>query len=48
MEPEAGAGRPEPDHGLKRLLTLTFIALVVTVLLAGLGAYLAVQWFDGP
>jgi hypothetical protein len=48
MESDARTGGPEPDTGLKRLLTLTFIALVVALLLAAVGAYLAVRWFGAP
>jgi hypothetical protein len=36
----------EKDDGLRRLLTWTFIALGVTLILAAIGASLAVYWFD--
>jgi hypothetical protein len=42
--------QPDPpvvrDDGLRRLLTWTFIALAVTLLLAAAGVALAVYWFD--
>jgi hypothetical protein len=40
------APAPPPDDGLKRLLTWTFIALVITLLLAAIGVALAVYFFD--
>ncbi len=37
-----------PDPGLRKLLTWTFVALVVAVLMAVLGAGLAIRIFDNP
>ena len=37
---------PEPDSGLKRLLTYTFITLVLSVLAAFGAVSLVVRWFD--
>jgi len=37
-----------PDPGLRKMLTWTFVALVTAVLLAFLGAGLAVRVFDKP
>lgn len=38
--------RPLPDDGLKRLLTYTLIALVLSVLAAFVAVGLVVQYFD--
>ena len=38
--------RTAPDSGLKRLLTYTFIALVLAVLAALLAVNLVIRWFD--
>ena len=48
--PPAGRGsRPAPeDDGLRRVLTWTFVALVVSLLMALVGVTLAVRWFDRP
>jgi hypothetical protein len=35
-----------PDRGLRKILTWTFIALVVTILLAIVGVSLAIRFFD--
>ncbi|MBA3887635.1 MAG: hypothetical protein H0X67_18170 [Acidobacteria bacterium] len=35
-----------PDDGLRQVLTWTFIALGVTLVLAAIGVTLAVYWFD--
>jgi hypothetical protein len=35
-----------PDSGLRKILTWTFIALVVTILLAIVGVSLAIRFFD--
>ena len=35
-----------PDAGLKRLLTYTFIALVLALLAAVLAVNLVIRWFD--
>ena len=42
--------RPEPikDDGLRRVLTWTFIALVVSLLMTLIGVTLAIRWFDRP
>lgn len=48
MDREATPRGPDSDPGLKRLLTLTFTALVVSLVLAALGAYLAVRLFGAP
>lgn len=37
---------PEPDSGLKRLLTYTFITLVLAVLAAFGAVSLVIRWFD--
>ena len=37
---------PEPDSGLRQLLTYTFITLVLAVLAAFGAAGLVVRWFD--
>jgi hypothetical protein len=39
---------PSPDPGLRKVLTWTFIALVVAVVMAVLGAGLAIRIFDKP
>jgi hypothetical protein len=40
---------PRPkDDGLRRVLTWTFVALVVSLLMAFVGVTLAVHWFDRP
>jgi len=36
------------DPGLRRMLTWTFIALVVSLVMAFIGVALAVQFFDRP
>jgi hypothetical protein len=36
------------DPGLRRMLTWTFIALVVSVVMAMVGAALVVHFFDRP
>lgn len=48
--PPAGReSRPAPkDDGLRRMLTWTFVALVVSLLMALVGVTLAVRWFDRP
>jgi hypothetical protein len=37
---------PPPDPGLRRLLTYTFIALAVSLVLAFLAVTLAIRFFD--
>jgi hypothetical protein len=37
-----------PDDGLRRVLTWTFTALVISVLMAVVGVALAVHFFDRP
>jgi hypothetical protein len=37
---------PPPDDGLRRLLTWTFIALGVTLVLAAIGVTIVVYWFE--
>jgi len=37
---------PPSDPGLRQLLTYTFIALVLAVVLAFLAVDLAIRWFD--
>ena len=39
------ASQPEPDDGLRRLLTLTFVALVVVLLFSAVAIYLVTRWF---
>ena len=44
---------PEPpnvggDTGLRRVLTWTLVALVVSILMAFAGVSLVVHWFDRP
>ena len=47
MENHGGSGPPpEPDHGLKRLLTYTVIALVLAVIAALVAAALVVRFVD--
>jgi hypothetical protein len=44
-------GRQPPhlkDTGLRRVLTWTFVALVVSILMALVGVSLAIRWFDRP
>jgi hypothetical protein len=36
------------DPGLRRLLTWTFIALVVSLVMAFIGVTLAIRFFDRP
>jgi hypothetical protein len=38
--------KSQPDDGLRRVLTWTFIALGVTLVLAAIGVSLVVYWFD--
>jgi hypothetical protein len=40
------ASQPEPDDGLRRLLTWTFVALVVVLLFSGVAVYLVTRWFE--
>jgi hypothetical protein len=35
-----------PDDGLRRVLTWTLIALIATLIMAGVGVTLAVRFFD--
>jgi hypothetical protein len=39
---------PAKDDGLRRVLTWTFIALVITLLMALVGVTLAIHYFDRP
>jgi hypothetical protein len=43
-------GRSEPvkDTGLRRMLTWTFVALVVSLVMAYIGVSLAIRFFDRP
>jgi hypothetical protein len=45
-------GREPPnvtaDTGLRRVLTWTLVALVVSILMALAGASLVIRWFDRP
>ncbi len=43
-----GARSPAKDDGLRRVLTWTLVALVVSLAMAAVGATLAVVWFDRP
>jgi hypothetical protein len=43
-----GSRPPSRDDGLRRVLTWTFVALVVSLLMALVGVTLAVRWFDRP
>jgi hypothetical protein len=43
-----GDRSPVKDDGLRRVLTWTLIALVVSLLMAAVGVTLAVRWFDRP
>jgi hypothetical protein len=48
-EEQTGVGEEtahRPDHGLKRLLTYTFIALVLAVLASLVAVNLVIRWFD--
>jgi hypothetical protein len=38
----------KPDAGLRKMLMWTFVALVAAVLMAVIGAALAVRYFDNP
>jgi hypothetical protein len=40
--------KPVKDDGLRRVLTWTLIALVVSLAMAIVGVTLAVRWFDRP
>jgi hypothetical protein len=40
--------KPVKDDGLRRVLTWTLIALVVSLAMALVGVTLAVRWFDRP
>jgi hypothetical protein len=42
----AASPRPPKDDGLRRVLTWTLVALVVTVVMAAVGAALMIRWFD--
>jgi hypothetical protein len=42
-DPHAPQG---PDDGLRRVLTWTLMALVATLIMAGVGVTLAVRFFD--
>lgn len=47
--PSGNDGRPpQKDDGLRRVLTWTLIALVVSLVMAVVGVTLAVRWFDRP
>ena len=39
---------PKDDPGLRRMLTWTFVALVVSLVMAYIGVALAVRFFDRP
>jgi predicted secreted protein len=39
---------PVKDDGLRRVLTWTLIALVVSLLMTLVGVTLAIRWFDRP
>jgi hypothetical protein len=43
-------GQPPPvaDTGLRRILTWTFVALVVSLVMAYIGVSLAIRFFDRP
>jgi hypothetical protein len=45
MSPDHDAP-PGPDDGLRRVLTRTLIALVASLVMAGIGVTLAVRFFD--
>jgi hypothetical protein len=36
------------DNGLRRILTWTFVALVVSLVMAYIGVTLAIRFFDRP
>jgi hypothetical protein len=47
--PDRHEGKPQqPDDGLRRVLTWTFIALVITILMTIAGVTLAIRYFDRP
>ena len=46
--PTGNTDRSAKDDGLRRVLTWTLIALVVSLVMAAVGATLAVRWFDRP
>ena len=37
-----------PDTGLRRMLTWTFLALIVSLVMAYIGVTLAIRYFDKP
>jgi hypothetical protein len=39
------ASQPEPDDGLRRVLTWTFVALVLVLLFSAVAIYLVTRWF---
>jgi hypothetical protein len=43
--PDSPASPPDADPGLRRMLTLVFAALILTVLFAVLVVELTVRWF---
>jgi type VI protein secretion system component VasF len=47
-EPPAAGGPSSEDDGLRRMLTWTFAALVVTLVMAYIGVSLAIRFFDRP
>jgi hypothetical protein len=43
----SGSDLPQgPDDGLRRVLTWTLVALIATLIMAGVGVTLAVRFFD--
>lgn len=51
MSDESPGGRsqePIKDDGLRKVLAWTFIALVVSLLMALIGVTLAIRYFDRP
>jgi hypothetical protein len=48
VQPESPDNNPEPDPGLRRLLTWTFIALAGAVIFALIAVYVVTRLFGGP
>ena len=47
-DPQPGDPKDTKDDGLRRMLIWTFVALIVSLLMALIGVTLAVRWFDRP
>jgi type VI protein secretion system component VasF len=47
-DPPEARGSSSPDNGLRRMLTWTFAALIVSLVMAYIGVTLAILFFDRP